>query len=442
MHLQLAKKLGWIIFGIVTLVLFVFTIIPFFQGVTRQKMVIGAGSENGEAFQFALAIADLAQKHIPPLDIEVIPTAGSKENMELLSKNVIQLATVQADIESVPQARIVSNLYPDLFQLVVHDSSEIYSFRDLKNKRIALPSKGGGQFISFWSIASHFGITESDIEVVHLKDLQAEIESFKNRTVDALFRVRAPKNSAIAKLIHQCPTRIVPISQGNAIKLTQPAFTVTHIPEGTYRGNPAIPEKDIATIGVQRLLIARSDADDAAIKEITRLLYERRRELLLKTPLAGFITQPDWGEGTFIPMHSGAQQYYNREEPLYIVENADFFALLLSAIIGVLSGGWWIRSYFQEKQKNTADHYAKEILKLTDSVRKCNKVEEVLGFKKQIMEILSRVVDDLDRDKINAEGFHFFSFTWQVAHDLIIEKLIEMGHRAAPSIEPINSENQ
>ncbi len=56
------------------------------------------------------------KKYHPEITLKVRITAGSSENMKLLQAGQIDLATVQADIEAVPSARIESNLYPDMFQ--------------------------------------------------------------------------------------------------------------------------------------------------------------------------------------------------------------------------------------------------------------------------------------------------------------------------------------
>jgi len=77
-------------------------------------------------------------------------------------------------------------------------------------------------------------------------------------------------------------------------------------------------------------LIGNVNADKEAVKIITQILFERRLELLKTTSLAGFISQPDWDAGTFIPLHDGALAFYNRENPSFFVENADFIALIIS----------------------------------------------------------------------------------------------------------------
>jgi len=404
--------------------LLVATLVLGWMNLWRQEtyqLTIGAGSKSGEAYQFAQAISELIHRHHPDIHIEVRETKGSKENMSLLSDGEISLATVQADIEAVPDARIVANLYPDLFQLVVSESSGISSFKDLKGKTIALPQQGGGQWISFWFVASHYGIDSTDIQEVQLESTEA-VDAIIAGEVDALFRVRAAPNGDIAQIIRGTSCQIVPIDQGAAMQLRQPALEVSIIPKGAYLGNPAIPENDIHTVSVSRLLIAHQATADYPVRMITQVLFERRRELLQRTPLAGFVRQPNWSQGTFIPVHQGAQAFYEREKPHFIVENADFFALILSFMLMIISGIVGIRSYLQNKQKNKADEYTKSLLDLSEEVRMCKNPDRIDEIKQELHRMLSDVVDDLDKDRIHPEGFNFFSFTWNVAYEALKEQ--------------------
>lgn len=422
LHLDRIKQLGTI--SIIVLLLIGAAAVGWMNTKTEERpnLTIGAGAKTGEAFAFALAIQDIVARYHPELEIEVIETRGTQENMKLLQENQIQLATAQADVKAEPAARIVTYLYPDLFQLVVHDQSNIHSFEDLVGKKIALPKRGGGQWISFWFVAAHYGIDSTQIEGIPMSSDQAT-QALIQHQVDAIFKVRAAPNEQIAHIIQSCPSRIVPITQGAAMKLKQPSLDEALIPEGAYRGNPPIPETDISTIAVDRLLVAREDAPAEAIKLITQVLFERRRELLQKTPLAGFIRQPRRETGTFIPVHIGAQQFYDREKLPYLVENADFFALILSLLLVLTSGILGVRSFLINKQKNKADEYTKELVKLTEVVRGSHDVVFIQQQQDALHQMLSEVIRDLDKDRVNPEGFTFFSFTWNVAYNLIKERL-------------------
>jgi len=400
----------------------------YFKQDTTKVLVIGAGSKKGEAYKFAQAIAEVTTKHFPEVHITIRETAGSKENMELLESGQIDLATVQADIPAVPSARIISNLYPDMFQLIVRKDANINSFHDLKGKKMALPSKGGGQWVSFWFTANHYGIYESDIENIALSS-SAAVDAIINGEIDAIFKVRAPRNQTISNIINSCPSKLIPINQAAAMKLKQPSLDIGEIPAGAYNGSPLIPEKNLATIAVNRLLIAHKNADKDAVKMITQILFERRLELLKTTSLAGFISQPDWGAGTFIPLHEGAQSFYNRENPSFFVQNADFVALILSVLLMLGSTLLGLRKKISGNKKNLADKHTKELVTIMDGINEKKDINSpFLNKQKSVLQtMLSEVITELDKDQMTAEGFQFFSFTWDKANDLIKDKEKELN---------------
>jgi hypothetical protein len=111
-------------------------------------LTIAAGSKQGESYILSQAMAQLIAKYQPKIQIQVLETKGSEENIHLLEQNQSQLATAQADIPTLPSARLVSFLFPDTFQLIVTEKSGIREVAGLKGKRIALPPAGGGQYKS------------------------------------------------------------------------------------------------------------------------------------------------------------------------------------------------------------------------------------------------------------------------------------------------------
>ncbi len=94
-----------------------------FNRAQSHKYAIAAGMENGESYLFSLAMADLVAKYQPKIKIQVVPSDGSEENIQLLQDNKAQLATAQADIPVQSSAQIVTFLFPDVFQLVVKNTS-------------------------------------------------------------------------------------------------------------------------------------------------------------------------------------------------------------------------------------------------------------------------------------------------------------------------------
>ena len=101
--------------------------------------------------------------------------------------------------------------------------------------------------------------------------------------------------------------------------------------------------------------------DDDVADMLTRVLFERRRELMNLTSLAGFISPPNFGGGTYIPVHPGAQRFYDRDRPSFIQENAEPIALLVTLAALMISGLFQLGS---RRRKRRIDLYNKEVLDL------------------------------------------------------------------------------
>ncbi|MEA5574680.1 TAXI family TRAP transporter solute-binding subunit, partial [Calothrix sp. UHCC 0171] len=344
-----------------------------------------AGDKQGESYIISDAIAKVIEKR-SNIKVNVITTGGTKENLQLLEKGDVHLATAQADVvsenidvstntnnSSKPSFRTVAILYKDLFQLVVRDP-KIQDFIQLKGKTIALPVEGG-QYKSFQKVARHYRffneINENlevrikGLEIQGYDDKQAE-EDFKFQRADALFRVRAAGNQGISLIVQNYGGRLVGIDQAEAMKIKHPAFEATTIPRGAYKGNPAVPEKDLPTIAVSRLLITSNKVDDAVIRDITQIILENRQDIANAIaqehpevkPLVATISKPDSQNDSAVPpLHAGAISFYDRDKPSFVQENADFLALVLTIILLCFSWIKNLKSWVASGKKNEADEY-------------------------------------------------------------------------------------
>ena len=221
------------------------------------RLRIAASERGSESFELAQALAQVAETSFDDIEVEVFETQGSSQSIRLLSEGQVELAAVQGDTRPQPGARLVALLHPDAFQLVARRDAGISQFSDLRGKRVALPPRGSGQYRSFWNVAAHYQIGESDLQAYSL-DAKAGSFALASGNVDAIFRVRAPGNLAIADLINRTPTRLVPIDQAAAMRLRHPSIEPGSIPKGSYLGAPPNPPVDLRTVQLRRLLVAQA----------------------------------------------------------------------------------------------------------------------------------------------------------------------------------------
>ncbi|MBH8552010.1 TAXI family TRAP transporter solute-binding subunit [Nostocaceae cyanobacterium CENA357] len=387
------------------------------------RLTIAAGSKQGESYILSQAIAQVIAKHEPKIQIQLLETKGTEENIQLLEDNKAQLATAQADIPTLPSARLICNLFSDAFQLIVTDKSGIQQVADLKGKRIALPPQGGGQYQSFWLLAQHYRLVPSDFTYKAISE-KASDAAFRNQQVDAVFRVRPPGNQSIQELVQNSGGRLVPIDQAAAMKINEPAIEPAFIPKGAYQGNPPIPATDLPTVTVQRTLLASKVVDGNIIRQVTSILYEYRQELTRKMSLAANISPPQTVGGTGLPLHRGATAYYDREKPNFIQENAEYLGLILTVVLLLGSWFWQLKAQIEKIQKNRGDDYNQDIVQLLKQIETCSNIDTLESIRAELLDKFEKVVESLDKDRITPESFQSFTFTWEAAMSAMRDRKI------------------
>ena len=387
------------------------------------ELKLATGSKGGDYYTFGAAIRQVITKNEPRIKLQVIPTNGSVENMQLLEQGKVQLALVQNDTPAKPSARAIALIYPEVFHLIAAEKSSIKSIFDLKGKRIALMPKGSGAYNAFWVLARHYDLKSTDFQALQMTPQKAAL-ALRNGQVDAIFRTLPIGNSWTKELLRTTQARMIAIDQAAAMKISYPYLVDSTIPKGTYKAIPAVPNDNLPTVGVQSALITNENVPPELVKNITSIIYDHRHELVKIEPKAATITQPDIGQNLGLNLHKGARDYYDREKPPFLAENADVIALLMSIGTLIGSGLWSFRSNFIAKQKNRVDNYNLEILTLTETARQTDKIEELENLRQELFKIFRQVVQDLDNDRISPESFQSFAFSWQVAINTIHHKEI------------------
>jgi uncharacterized protein len=393
-------------------------------------LVFVAGSASGESFILAQAIAKVVEAEVPRVTIEVQESKGTSENLERIEAGTADLATAQADVPAGKNARTVAILYPDSFQLIVQRDAKIQQFSDLKGKRIGLYGKGG-QYNSFMEVAEHFGLTPPDFGFIGEDDQSAD-RAFQQKQVDAVFRVRAIGNAQVAELVKKYGGRLVPIEQGDAMRVKHPAFESIKLPKGAYQGSaPTVPDNDLATIAVQRLLIGHQRIDQDTMQKITMVLNERRREIINAipnnanaAPLVSSIRQPDVTGGTGIPAHAGAAAYYDRDKPSFIQQNAEYLGLILT--VTLLGGSWlWeLKRWTERGKKDVADDYIERAIALMNACQQATITpREALT---QLDLLFEQIATELVREGISQESFRTFNEAYKTVREVIVRKGISL----------------
>ena len=411
------------------------------QSSQTQHLTLAAGASTGESYILGRSLKTVVERHYPKIQITLLETGGTVENLKLLEDGQAQLATAQADVLAGPKARSVAVLYDDTFQLLVPGDSGSQSFEDLRGRRIALPQTGG-QFQSFLRVAQHFGLRQKDFRFVG-KDDESALQAFLAGQADAIFRVRAIGDPSIERLAQTGKVRFLPITQAAAMKIRYPAFQSAQLPVGAYLGSPPVPAQDFPTVSVERTLLARDTANAAAIRAITDVLMERRQEIMQQIPpamtevrlLVLQARRPQAQSGLAPPLHPGALGFYDKDRPSFLLAHPDYVGLIIT--VGLMAGSWlWeLKRWIQRRQKNQADQYSNRVVALISGVQEINFLAPLEEIWRQLLEILTQAVQDLDADKLSEESFNSFRVILQIGMDVTKERRALLMSQGGASTE-------
>lgn len=394
----------------------------YWQSSREYTLLVAAGQRSSQAFQIAEALRKVVTRHHPDIKLEVFETRGSLHNAKLLDDGAVQLATMQADQATGNTARMVADLYPDTFQIVVRGDSGIDTISDLIGKRIALPPEQSGEYEAFWFLANYYALTSESLKAFTGTDRTTDWLLI-NGDVEALFRVRAPGDASILRLIREVNGKVIPIPQAAALQLRHPALDAGTIPQGSYNGRPAIPGSDEPTVSVMQMLLAHESVPADVIAKITSVLFEHRRELMELVPIAGLITAPDSSGQTLVPVHAGVRAFWDRDKPSFIQENAEPIALMISIAVVTVSG---YLQFANRRRKKVMDAYNRELIDLGHKARTAPDFASLDECNDELAQFVGRIVHETERGRINTAEFTLFHFAYDAVEDAIKDRRIQL----------------
>ena len=287
-------------------------------------VTIATGGSSGAYFALGGAISNQLNQKIEGINSSVQSTGASAVNATLLGTEKVELAFAMNDVVSyaytgtevfeekgkVENLRGIAALYPNFVQLITVEKTGIKEVSDLKGKRVGVGAPGSGTEVNARQILKAHGITYDDIKADYLSYAEA-VEQMKNGAVDAAFLTSGLPNSTIMDLSTTQDVKIIPIRKESVEKLAEeyPFYASEVIPAGTYDN-----EEDVETAAVQTLLVTRADLSDDLVYDITKTIFENLDALRETHSAANSIKLETVKKGMPIPLHPGAEKYFNEHK--------------------------------------------------------------------------------------------------------------------------------
>lgn len=257
----------WGLLALVVLLGFVLTYQ--YVGAPPPKVVrIATGAQNGAYYAFAQEYARLLAND--GISLEVVPTAGSVENLELLKKGEVSLALIQggsAAKDDKERLQSLGSLFLEPVWIFSRKQSALKRFLELKGKRVSVGVTGSGTHLLAIQLLSAAGITETNTRLIREETTQA-IESLSNGKIDAAFFVASPEAPIVRKLFAAPAVELLNFDRAAAYGRLFPFLTPVTLSEGVINLQQNIPSHDTQLVAASANLAARGDLNASLIPAI------------------------------------------------------------------------------------------------------------------------------------------------------------------------------
>ena len=178
-----------------------------FYAHTAWALTVATGPSDGSYFQIAQDIKNVAGKD--GIDLQVMPTKGSLENLELLGSGKVDLAIVQLDalrfisdvikkdlgLDLFDKIKVVLNLYPEEIHILTN-KKDLQTFYNLEGKRVSVGPPGGGTAVTAAVLFNIYDIKATVSE----EPFEEAVKKMEQGSLDAVIFVGGAPVPFIGKL--------------------------------------------------------------------------------------------------------------------------------------------------------------------------------------------------------------------------------------------------
>ena len=285
----------------------------------RRFVSIGTAPPGGAFFVVGGALGEVLNEHGPGWEVTSEATKGSRENIRRLDSRELDIALLNAAItyfavrgeggwEKSYPLQSVMTLAPNVAMFITPESSGIRSIAGLRDKRVVVGPAGAGWEAFVSPIVEAHGVTYD--EFTPLNNTQSgAVDMLADGSARAAFLGGAVPTASIVQASTSQDIFLIPFDRTAVDNLVAeyPFFYEHTIPAGTYRGQ----EQDYQGLDVGSMhLVASAAADEELVYQITKAIYENRRQVAQIHPAGNAINPENIVRDTGVEFHPGAVRYY------------------------------------------------------------------------------------------------------------------------------------
>lgn len=290
------------------------------SGTLSGQLSIGTASMGGAYYPFGQAIANLVTQYSGGLTMTPEVTGGAVENCRLVASGDVDIGLTNENhayaavngtdpFTEKSDLNVVARLYPSVLHIIVPEDSPINSIADLKGKRVAVGPSGGGTIAPLEAAMKAYGLTIDDIVPSYLSYSDG-FTQLSDGNVDVALALAGYPASAVMEFSTTKAVKFVNIDEDkfDSIIENDPYFNKVVVPADTYG-----MKEDGVAIGINNVLIVRSDMNENLVYAITASIFDHLDEFAAANANAKDVTIETAREAS-VTIHPGAQKYFDEHK--------------------------------------------------------------------------------------------------------------------------------
>jgi len=307
---QPARTLKVRISGVVLLVFLLATVVAwwFLPPPLPNIVRLGTGPVDGQYARFGDALRAEVKEH--GLELELVATAGSAENIRLLLDNEIDVGLVQSGNMSDAQAAQLVSIATVFYEPVLIVESADWNSDHIQGGRIAIGLPGSGGNLLVRELLRDQGVREgvpAGTQFIEIGGEQA-VEALRAGRVDSGIFVTSLELPWVDSLFTDPGLRVTSFALAEAFSRHYRYLQPIVIPAGLINLRDEIPPNDIELIATTASLVTRPNIHSALIP----LLIASAREQLYQGDLLADPEQFPSAHGVEAPLADDALHYFER----------------------------------------------------------------------------------------------------------------------------------
>ena len=327
-------------FFIAIFVAVLMTTLQFIQPSPKKEIVIATGSKTGNYYQTALKYKELLKKD--KVDVKIINTNGSVENLELVKSGKADIAFMQngiVDKDIYEDVQSFANVYYE--PLWVFYKNENYTMDyiiQLISKKISIGSNGSGTKDLASKILEVNGITSENSTLYNYSSSKAKDELIKGN-IDAMFVVSSHNSKVVKELLENPSINVLSFKRAKAYSRKYPFLEALTLYEGTLNLYKNLPDENIKLLSTTATLIGNKNLND----ELIRVFLKKVKEVHNKKDLFSTPNQFPNIHNMKLELNEEAKRYLINGDtwlekifPFWIASNIDRLKILIIPLLTLL----------------------------------------------------------------------------------------------------------